>query len=145
MSPDTYLLDTVLVSELVKRTPNPSVIAWVNAQSEDRLFISTITLGEIQKGVSKLPDSERKDMLQSWLSHDLVQRFDGRILFVDGAVAMAWGTLLGEAERAGNQLPVVDCLIVATARVHNLTVATRNVRDLQRCDVPVLNPWQPTP
>ena len=142
MSPPGYLLDTSLLSELVKRTPNPAVVAWVDARDEDTLFISVITLGELQKGVSKLPASPRKEGLQSWLAQDLVQRFGGRILPVDSAVALAWGALPGEAERSGSKLPVVDSLIAATASVHNLTVVTRNVRDLQRCSVPVVNPWQ---
>ena len=140
----TFLLDTVLVSELVKRAPNPDVIAWVDGRDEDSLFLSAITLGEIQKGISKLPDSKRKELLQTWLAQDLMRRFGGRIISVDGEVALTWGTLQGEAERNGQQLPVVDCLIAATARVHNLTVATRNVRDMQRCNVPVINPWEPT-
>ena len=142
MSPPGYLLDTPLLSELVKRTPYPAVVAWVDARDEDTLFISVITLGELQKGVSKLPASPRKEGLQSWLAQDLVQRFGGRILPVDSAVALAWGTLQGEAERSGSKLPVVDALIAATASVHNLTVVTRNVRDLRRCGVPVVNPWQ---
>src|SRR2546430_17603865 len=79
MSPPGYLLDTSLLSELVKRTPNPAVVAWVDARDEDTLFISVVTLGELQKGVSKLPHSERKGALQSWLAQDLVQRFAGAI------------------------------------------------------------------
>lgn len=139
----TFLLDTVLVSELVKRAPDPDVIAWVDGRDEDSLFLSAMTLGEIQKGISKLPDSRRKELLQAWLAQDLMRRFGGRILSVDGEVALTWGALQGEAERNGQQLPVVDCLIAATARVHNLTVVTRNVRDMQRCNVPVINPWAP--
>jgi predicted nucleic acid-binding protein len=145
MSPPGYLLDTSLLSELVKRTPNPAVVAWVDAHDEDTLFISVITLGELQKGVSKLPASERKEELGSWLAQDLVQRFGRRILPIDSTVALAWGVLQGEAEQRGSKLPVVDSLIAATASVHNLTVVTRNVRDLQRCGVPVVDPWRPPP
>jgi predicted nucleic acid-binding protein len=143
MSPPGYLLDTSLLSELVKRMPNPAVVAWVDARDEDTLFISVIALGELQKGVSKLSTSERKEELRSWLAQDLVQRFGRRILPIDSTVALAWGALQGEAEQGGSKLPVVDSLIAATASVHNLTVVTRNVRDLQRCGVPVVNPWQP--
>jgi len=141
MSPDAYLLDTIVVSELVKSTRNPDVIAWVDAHDENTLFISAITLGEIQKGISKLQDSSRKELLQSWLSQDLALRFNGRTLFVDNAIALAWGALQGEAQRNNITLPVVDCLIAATARVHSLTVVTRNVRDMERCGVSVVNPW----
>ncbi len=144
MSPDAYLLDTVVVSELVKSTRNPDVIAWVDAHDENTLFISAITLGEIQKGISKLQDSSRKETLQSWLSQDLALRFSGRTLFVDNAVALAWGALQGEEQRHNITLPVVDCLIAATARVHSLAVVTRNVRDMERCGVSVVNPWMAT-
>jgi predicted nucleic acid-binding protein len=138
-----YLLDTVLGSELVKRTPDPGVVAWVQARNEQTLFLSVVTLGELQKGISKLTDSARKAVLQSWLTHDLMQRFGKRILAVDGAVAITWGTLQGEAEQQGQKVPVLDCLIAATARVHDLAVVTRNVRDLERCGAQVINPWQP--
>ncbi len=137
-----YLLDTVFVSEFVKDTPDPNVVAWARIHDDSSSFVSVVTLGEIQKGISRLLDSKRKERLQTWLIDDLVHRFNGRILPVDNAVALTWGALQGEAQRGGNQLPIVDCLIAATASVHNLTVVTRNVRDMQRCGVPVLNPWQ---
>ena len=140
----TYLLDTALVSELVKRVPDPAVIAWVDARDEEALFVSVITLGELQKGIRKLPDSERKVSLHTWLTQDLVPRFGRRVIPVDAEVALEWGALLGEAEQRGQPLPVVDCLIAATARIHKLAVVTRNVRDLERCGVQVINPWQPS-
>lgn len=140
-SPSGYLLDTVLPSELVKRNADAAVLAWVDAQDDSNLFISAITLGELQKGISRLVMGEKRRMLQAWLEQDLVHRFHGRVLPVDSAVAVAWGALLAEAGQRGEPLPVVDGLIAATAKVHTLTVVTRNVRDLQRCGVPVHNPW----
>ena len=137
----TYLLDTALLSELVKRAPNPDVVAWVDAQEEATLFVSVITFGELQKGISKLQDSQRKTTLQAWLSQSLTRRFGRRALPVDYAVAVAWGALQGDAERSGQTLPAVDCLIAATAQVHDLTVVTRNERDIQRCGARVINPW----
>jgi predicted nucleic acid-binding protein len=139
----TYLLDTPVLSELVKRAPNRDVVAWVDAQDEDTLFVSVLTLGELHKGVARLPDSARKQTLRAWLTQDLVSRFRGRILSIDRSVAQTWGELQGEAERHGRPLPAVDCLIAATARVHGLVVVTRNVEDMQRCSVAVANPWQP--
>lgn len=137
-----YLLDTALVSELVKRIPHPGVITWIQAQDEATLFLSVVTLGELQRGISKLSDPVRAGTLQSWLTHDLMPRFSTRTLAVDGAVAIAWGIVQGEAEQRGQKLPAIDCLIAATARVHNLVVVTRNVQDLARCGAQVLNPWQ---
>jgi toxin FitB len=138
----TYLLDTPVVSELIRREPNESVLEWLAAQAEDTLFLSVLTLGELQKGISKLADSERKTRLAMWLAHDLAVRFSQRLLPVDVAVASAWGTLQGESLQRGTPLPVVDCLLTATARVHNLTIVTRNVADLRRCGATVLDPWQ---
>jgi predicted nucleic acid-binding protein len=127
---------------LSKDTPDPNVVAWARANDENLSFVSVVTLGEIQKGISKLRDSKRKKPLQSWLTQDLTRRFEGRILSVDSIEALTWGVLQGEAMRDGAMLPIADSLIAAAASVHNLTVVTRNVRDMQRCGVSVLNPWQ---
>jgi toxin FitB len=136
-----YLLDTCLISELVKKEPSAEVIAWLDEQDEHCLFLSVLTFGELQKGIAKLPDSVRKSELQAWADHDLVDRFAGRILSVDLKTALAWGSMQGEAESMGQKLPVMDSLIAATAAVHRLTVVTRNVKDIGRCNTPVLNPW----
>jgi predicted nucleic acid-binding protein len=136
-----YLLDTCLISELVKREPNPAVVAWLDDQDEQKLFLSVLNLGELQKGISKLPDGTKKEELQAWVALDLVERFTGRILELDLETALCWGRLHGEAERAGEKLPVMDSLIAAAAAAHGLIVVTRNVRDIERCGVRVCNPW----
>ena len=137
-----YLLDTCLISELVKKSPNASVLGWLDKQDEDQLYLSALTIGELQKGISKLADARKKEEFQIWLSSDLVSRFERRILNIDTEVAVRWGELIGEAERRGKRLPVIDSLIAATAAVHNLTVVTRNTGDLEKCAVRVLNPWK---
>jgi predicted nucleic acid-binding protein len=136
-----YLLDTCLISELVKKEPNPAVVSWLDEQDEQKLFLSVLNLGELQKGISKLPDGTKKDELQAWVALDLVERFTGRILDVDLETALCWGRLQGEAEQAGEKLPVMDSLIAATAAAHGLVVVTRNVRDIERCGVRICNPW----
>jgi predicted nucleic acid-binding protein len=136
-----YLLDTCLISELVKREPNPAVVSWLDEEDEQKLFLSVLNLGELQKGISKLPDGAKKDELQAWVALDLVERFAGRILDIDLETALCWGRLQGEAEQAGEKLPVMDSLIAATAAAHGLVVVTRNVRDMERCGVKVCNPW----
>ena len=136
-----FLLDTSLVSELVRPQPEKSVTDWVQNADEDRLFLSVLTLGELQKGIAKLPDSKRKERLATWADEEIPRRFEGRILEVTEAVAKAWGQLQGKAEKAGAKLPVVDSLIAATAQVYDLTVVTRNVSDMGRCGVEVHNPW----
>ena len=137
-----YLLDTCLISELVKKEPNPAVVAWLDAQDEQTLFLSVLTLGELQKGISKLPDGSKKVELQAWVSHDLVERFGGRILSVDQETALYWGRLQGETECKGEKLPVMDALIAASAGVHGMLVVTRNAKDLERCGAQVCNPWK---
>ncbi|KPV44308.1 type II toxin-antitoxin system VapC family toxin [Alicyclobacillus ferrooxydans] len=137
-----YLLDTNVISELIKREPNLGVVRWINTHHESTLFLSVITLGELQKGISKLSDPDRTKRLQSWVDQDLAKRFEGRILPVDLDVMFNWGRIQGASEKEGVKLPVMDSLIAATAITHNLIVLTRNVRDLERCRVTVYNPWE---
>jgi len=136
-----YLLDTCLISELVKKEPNPAVVNWLDEQDEQKLFLSVLNLGELQKGIRKLPDGVKIDEPQAWVALDLVERFTGRILDLDLETALCWGRLQGEAEQAGEKLPVMDSLIAATAAAHGLIVVTRNIRDIERCKVKVFNPW----
>jgi len=137
-----YLLDTCVISELVKKEPHPSVIRWMDTGDESKMYLSVLTLGEIIKGINKLPKGDRREKLQSWVTNDLVQRFGSRLLEIDAEISMAWGTMLGEAERLGEKLPVVDSLIAASANVHDLIVVTRNVKDMERCRTKVFNPWE---
>ena len=137
-----YLLDTCLLSELAKKEPHPGVLQWLDHCDEGRMYLSVLTLGEIMKGIARLPEGAKKERLQSWISNDLAIRFGHRILDVDLEVAWAWGLLLGEAEKQGVILPVVDSLIAVTANVHNLIVVTRNVADMERCRAKVFNPWE---
>jgi hypothetical protein len=137
----TFLLDTCVISELVKPRPNENVVRWVDSVDERKLFLSVLTVGELTKGITKLQESLRKANLQEWLEHDLVERFAGQILPVDAAVAVAWGRIQGEAERVGAKLPVIDSLLTATAEIHRLTLATRNIADFDRCGATVFNPW----
>lgn len=137
-----YLLDTCLISELVKREPNPAVVSWLAEQDEQTLFLSVLNLGELQKGISKLPDGAKKAELQSWIELDLVERFAGRILEIDLGTALCWGRLQGVAEQTGEKLPVMDSFIAATAITHGLVVVTRNVKDMERCGGRICNPWE---
>jgi predicted nucleic acid-binding protein len=137
-----YLLDTCVISELVKKNPNPKIIDWVRSCKEDTLFLSVLTLGEIQKGITKLPDSQRKEQLEFWIEHELPQRFKGRILDITSIVAKKWGDIQGNAEQQGVKMPVIDGLIAATGLVHDLTVVTRNDSDMKIGGVKLFNPWQ---
>jgi predicted nucleic acid-binding protein len=135
----SYLLDTVVLSELMKRRQHPGVMRWLDAQEPERLFLSVITVGEIEQGIARLPPGGRRRAYERMVREALPARFAGRILPVDAEVASSWGAYSG---RHRETLPVVDSLIAATARVHRLTVVTRNVGDFRRFDVPLLDPWE---
>jgi len=136
-----YLLDTCLLSELRKPEPDAGVVAWVSDLNETRLFVSVLSLGEIQKGVARLEDGQRKNAFQHWLEQDLLVRFEGRILPLDLDMALEWGSMSATAESRGKPAPVVDALLAVTAMVRNLTLVTRNVKDFASFPVKVLNPW----
>ena len=137
----SWLLDTCVISELAKPRPAPSVAAWIRECPEDQLFISVITLGELEKGIAKLPGSARGKTLEAWVRNDVSERFRGRVLGIDIDVARRWGALSGVSEVRGKPLPVVDSLIAATSLHHDLIVVTRNTEDLERCGARCLNPW----
>ncbi len=135
-----YLLDTCVISELVKPAPNPRVIAWMNNVPSGRLFLCSLTIGEIRKGLIKLPESKRKEQLTDWLN-TLLENYQDRIHSIDTTVAENWGALQGKAENNGIPMPTIDGLIAATAYTYNLILVTRNVDDFQASSIPLLNPW----
>ena len=137
-----YLLDTMVVSEPAKPSPNPAVIAWLDEQHPLDLAVSALTLGELQRGVARMTDGRRKAALTEWLASEMVAQFEGRVLPVDLEVALAWGELTAVAERMGRALHVVDGLLLATARVHGLTLVTRDVGETGDRGVAVMNPFR---
>lgn len=137
----SWLLDTCIVSELVKPRPSASVVAWIGGCEEEALHLSVVTIGELEKGIAKLAASPRRTKLERWVRRDLAERFGPRILPVDHAVASRWGALSGASEARGIPLPVIDSLIAATSLQHSLVVATRNTEDLERCGARCFNPW----
>lgn len=136
-----YLLDTNVLTEPAKPRPDPDVVAWLQAQAPLDLAVSVLTLGEVQKGVSLLAAGARRDALETWLRIDLPRQFMGRLLPVEGQVALEWGRLAAEGRRAGRELPVIDGLLLATCAAHGLTLVTRNERDCGDRGIPILNPW----
>jgi len=138
----SYLLDTCVISEVVARRPTPSVLGWIAGMDETRLFLSVITIGEIKRSVARLPDSERRRALEQWLEGDLMARFRGRILSLDGAVMLTWGRFVAELEHAGRTLPAMDSLIAATVRHYGLRLVTRNEKDFAGSGMEIVNPWR---
>lgn len=137
----SWLLDTCVVSELVRPKPKASVIHWMSERDERELFLSVITIGELEKGVARLPASGKRVALEQWVRHDLAERFRDRLLPIDASVAARWGAIAGASELRGQPLPVIDSLIAATSLQHDLIVVTRNTNDLQRCGARCVDPW----
>lgn len=137
-----FLLDTNVISELIKPRPEPGVAAWIEATDESLLYLSVLSLGEIRKGIVALPRASRRVVLEAWLETNLKPRFSGRILPIDEAVSDRWGLIAGKALAKGIALPVIDGLLAATALDHNLTLVTRNVSDVSKTGVAVFNPWE---
>lgn len=134
----SFLVDTCVLSELVKPRPSPQVSEWFDLAPPGALYVSVLTFGEIRKGIEKLPDSRRRARIVGWLETELPAWFEDRVLPVDARVADEWGRLMA---RPGN-IPAIDGLIAATALRHRLAVVTRNETDFAATGVELLNPWK---
>ncbi|RLB65437.1 MAG: VapC toxin family PIN domain ribonuclease [Deltaproteobacteria bacterium] len=138
----SYLLDTCVLSELIRPRPAKAVVTWLDDMAELDLHLSVLTLGELHKGIAKLPaTSAKRRRLAVWVDEELVIRFEDRILPISAAAARRWGQLAGATERRGVRLPVIDALLAATALEASLAVVTRNAEHFERAGVRVVNPW----
>jgi toxin FitB len=137
----TFLLDTNVVSEWTKKEPNAGTIAWLSNVAEDEVYVSVVTLAELRRGIERLPAGRRRRSLDQWLIEELYPRFDGRIIFVDIAIADRWGRIVAQREARGRPIPIMDALLAATAEVHSLTLVTRNEADFRTTVKSLLNPW----
>jgi len=137
-----FLLDTNIVSELIRSRPEPKLSRWIASTDENLLYLSVLTMGEIRKGIVQLGKTARQIELQTWVDRDLSSRFVDRILPIDEAVADRWGWISGQAMVNGVRLPVIDGLLAAMALHYNLTFVTRNTRDVLATGAVLLNPWQ---
>ena len=133
----SWLVDTNVLSEWARREPHPPVQKWLLAH-ENELFISVLTLGELERGIRLATEAGRQKKLRAWLNDDVRPWFAGRILPIDESVATAWAEMTA---RTKNPLPAIDSLIGATAIAHELTVVTRDQDDMARTGAKVLNPW----
>jgi predicted nucleic acid-binding protein len=137
----SFLLDTCTLSELTRPRPRPQVFAWFEVQDAAALYLSVLTVGEIEKGIAALPRGRKKTTLTGWLA-TLRSTYAERILPIDDAVAAIWGRTAARVERLGRALGVVDGLIAATAIRHGFTVVTRNVADFDGTGAAILNVWE---
>lgn len=135
----SYLLDTNVISEVVRPKPNANVIKWLKNTDDSSLFISVLTLGEVRKGVEKINASKKKERLLHWLEQELPSWFEDRVITIDQRVADRWGRLL---HHAGKPIAAIDSLLAATALQHDLRLVTRNTKDFNVPMLDLVNPWQ---
>ena len=134
-----YLLDTCVISETRAKKPDAAVIEWLSRQPPETLYLSAISIGEIKNGICMLGDTKKARALAEWLN-ELQATFSPRVLSVNATVAECWGEILAANAKSGNTRPAIDALIAATAKVDNLILVTRNVRDMDGMGVKILNP-----
>jgi toxin FitB len=137
-----YLLDTCIVSELIAKQPNLTVLNWLDAQVSTDLYLSVITIGELTRGIAKLPTSRRKSTLEQWLNAELLLQFSGRIPSLDLATMQRWGNLIGSLEPQGRVLPLMDSLIAAISLQGSFCLVTRNEKDFEGTGVTLINPFK---
>jgi predicted nucleic acid-binding protein len=136
----SFLLDTNVVSELIKPHPNRSVIDWMDTIEEHRLFLSVVTFAEISNGIELLPPGRRRDRLEAWVE-EVAARFHDRVIPIDRQIAAAWGVMSVRRRRVGSPIDPLDAFFAATSEIHGLILATRNVRDFELLGIDVFNPW----
>jgi predicted nucleic acid-binding protein len=139
-----FLLDTCAISELTKPAPHPGVVSWFAQQDELALYLAAPSVGELKRGVEKLEDGKRKRFLRNWLAESVIERFGARILPADTDIFLRWGEMQAQLESRGKPMPPLDGLIAATALHHQLTVVTRNTRDMEASGASLFNPWDVT-
>lgn len=136
-----YLIDTNVISELIRPIPEPSVVGWFQEADPESLCSSVITWGEIRLGVENLPSGRRRAEIEDWLETSLPEWFGDNLLPVTRSIADRWGRLTGKARRSGITLATADGLIAATALEGDLVLVTRNVRDFAGLDLRLFDPW----
>ncbi|MCB1224309.1 MAG: type II toxin-antitoxin system VapC family toxin [Verrucomicrobiales bacterium] len=135
----SYLVDTNIWSEPARKKPDPRVTQWLR-DHESELYVSSISIGEIRRGIERLPTSARKTKLHTWLQ-SICDCMKGRVLSFNTSTAHVWGQLKAKWDRQGIRVPSIDSQIAATAHRHGLVLVTRNVRDFQNTGIKLLNPF----
>ena len=136
-----YLLDTCTISEVTKERPDANVVAWYEGREETRLYLSVITIGEIEKGIYGLPRSKKRTRLERWFYDAVVPGFRGRILEIGQGTMSTWAKLNVDLNAKGVVRPSFDSLLEATAVEHDLIFVTRNVKNFQQSEAAIFNPW----
>lgn len=135
------LLDTNIVSELMKAAPSERVLAWLNNQENVHLYVCAITVAEISYGLSVLPNGKRRKLLEMRFEQFLNQAFAGRVLAFDESAGHIYGNLMGYRKEQGQPFSILDGQIAAIALVNNFAVATRNTKDFTNLGIELINPF----
>ena len=136
-----YLIDTNVISETFKPRPERRVVDWIGGQIANDLFLASISLGELVRGARRVKDGAKRERFERWIDRDLAAQFQGRILPFDRDAAVIWGEIMGDGDKTGRPKPMADAQIAAVARRHELTLATRNIRDFAGMEVVLFDPW----
>jgi len=137
-----FLIDTNVVSEIIRPAPSAKVIQWLRSTDENLLHVSVLTIGEIRQGVVLQPSARHRAELEAFLDSHVRFRFAGRIIPISGGIADRWGRLTATCRAMGAPLPPIDGLMAATALHHDLILSTRNTRHVASTGVQVFNPWE---
>jgi predicted nucleic acid-binding protein len=136
-----FLIDTNVISELMRATPAPSVLSWFSTQDPSTLYLSAVTEAELRTGIAILPEGQRREGLKAALDATISEDFEGRILPFDTDAAKAYAEIAAGRRSAGRPIADADCQIAAIAREAAMPVVTRNLRDFEGCGVDLVNPW----
>jgi predicted nucleic acid-binding protein len=136
-----FLIDTNVISELMRATPAPSVLNWFSTQDPSTLYLSAVTEAELRTGIAILPAGQRREGLRAALDTTIAEDFEGRILPFDTDAAKTYAEIAAGRRSAGRPIAEADCQIAAIARAAGMPVITRNTRDFEGCGIDVINPW----
>jgi toxin FitB len=136
-----YLLDTNVISENFRKQPSKGVLEWLGSVSMDQTRISSVSLGELSRGIHQLNQSKRKTELETWYAETRAT-YSQRVIAADNVVFECWAEELGRLKRIGRTPQILDALIAATALTHNLVMVTRNVEDFSNFNLEILNPFE---
>ena len=137
-----YLVDTNIISELVKKSPDPRVVDFLEKLDDEELFLSVVTIGEIKFGIEKVTSTTKKEELKLWLYNGLLEEFSDRIVNIDAEIMIKWGTVSYMLQSSGTPMPIMDSLIAATCLTKNFVLITRNEKDFKNLDVEIINPFK---
>ena len=136
-----FLIDTCVVSELIKAPPDKNVLAWFEGISEEDIYMSSLTLGEIEYGIERLHDGKKKNDIALWF-REVKEQFREHIVPVTTEISLRWGSIRTNVQKKGFDISVVDGIIAATSICGDFTLATRNVSDFKHIGLDIINPWE---